>query len=324
MKSNMKKTLLLLLLILATSYYAFDELGNITGLAIQLPQESGNIQAYFCPTDNCTQLFLDTTANKELRCAMYDLDQPLIKQRINQSPHPVIIDDHTDITGTYSTIEDTSSGLMHNKFCIIGTDTVWTGSMNPTQRGAAINNNNVIIITSETIANNYLDEYEELKSGIFHKGNAITTPTTIIDNTEVTIAFCPEDNCKQQVLEELKSAQESIYFMTFSFTDKDIASVLIEKSKSMPVKGIMELSQAKGTYSVLPQLNTTAVEVHLDTSKATMHHKVFIIDEHTVITGSYNPTKSGDERNDENLLIIKDKTIAQQFIHEYNKVRIQS
>ena len=40
----------------------------------------------------------------------------------------------------------------------------------------------------------------------------------------------------------------------------------------------------------------------------------------TVITGSMNPTKNGDERNDENLIIIKDETIARLFLEEFGRV----
>ncbi len=51
-----------------------------------------------------------------------------------------------------------------------------------------------------------------------------------------------------------------------------------------------------------------------------MHHKVFIIDEKIVITGSYNPTKNANENNDENLLIIHDKKIAEKYLEEFNYV----
>ncbi|MBS3138619.1 MAG: hypothetical protein A2730_03980 [Candidatus Staskawiczbacteria bacterium RIFCSPHIGHO2_01_FULL_39_25] len=51
-----------------------------------------------------------------------------------------------------------------------------------------------------------------------------------------------------------------------------------------------------------------------------MHHKVWVTDALTVITGSMNPTKNGDERNDENLIIIKDETIARLFLEEFGRV----
>jgi len=49
-----------------------------------------------------------------------------------------------------------------------------------------------------------------------------------------------------------------------------------------------------------------------------LHHKVFIIDGETVITGSMNPTNAGDELNDENILIIHDRNIASSYIEEFN------
>lgn len=51
-----------------------------------------------------------------------------------------------------------------------------------------------------------------------------------------------------------------------------------------------------------------------------MHHKVFIIDEKVVVTGSFNPTAGGNERNDENILIIEDEAIAKRFVEEFWKV----
>ncbi|PIZ50622.1 hypothetical protein COY27_06455 [Candidatus Woesearchaeota archaeon CG_4_10_14_0_2_um_filter_33_13] len=55
-----------------------------------------------------------------------------------------------------------------------------------------------------------------------------------------------------------------------------------------------------------------------------MHHKVFIIDNRTVITGSYNPTGGGDKSNDENILIVEDEEIAGRFVEEFIKVRLDA
>jgi len=62
------------------------------------------------------------------------------------------------------------------------------------------------------------------------------------------------------------------------------------------------------------------MDVKKDSNKYNMHHKVFIIDNETVVTGSYNPTSSGDEKNDENILIIHDKGIAKKFLDEFDRV----
>ena len=64
------------------------------------------------------------------------------------------------------------------------------------------------------------------------------------------------------------------------------------------------------------------MNVKFDNNKGTMHHKVFIIDGKIVATGSFNPTKNGDIRNDENLVIIHDESIAKQFLNEFKRVSI--
>ena len=48
-----------------------------------------------------------------------------------------------------------------------------------------------------------------------------------------------------RVLNELEKAEESIYFMVFSFTDFDIANKLIEKSKTIDVRAHFSLISAE-------------------------------------------------------------------------------
>jgi phosphatidylserine/phosphatidylglycerophosphate/cardiolipin synthase-like enzyme len=51
-----------------------------------------------------------------------------------------------------------------------------------------------------------------------------------------------------------------------------------------------------------------------------MHHKVFIIDGQIVVTGSYNFSRSAEERNDENLLVIHNAAIASLYQDEFDKI----
>jgi len=62
------------------------------------------------------------------------------------------------------------------------------------------------------------------------------------------------------------------------------------------------------------------LNVTWDNNPANMHHKVFIIDNSTVITGSFNPTGAGNDKNDENVLIIHDKYIAEKYLREFKLV----
>jgi phosphatidylserine/phosphatidylglycerophosphate/cardiolipin synthase-like enzyme len=55
-----------------------------------------------------------------------------------------------------------------------------------------------------------------------------------------------------------------------------------------------------------------------------MHHKVFIVDEKIVVLGSYNFSQSAEQRNDENVLIVYNEDIAEQYVQEFERVAAQA
>jgi phosphatidylserine/phosphatidylglycerophosphate/cardiolipin synthase-like enzyme len=246
-----------------------------------LPQE-----VLFCGRENCTSALAGLLNNAgSAKCALYDVSIPEVQNALKN------IDWVT---------EDGRGALMHNKFCIINQSLVWTGSWNPTRTRDA---NNAVIVHSVVLADNYLDEFEELKKG----GNRrVLHPKIMLNNRLVENYFCPEDDCKGHVIELLDSARQNIRFMLASFTDEDIMRLLQEKHRIMPVAGIIDNAQ----HDALAELPFA--------KEGSIHHKVFIIDNKIVITGSYNPTRNGNERNDENILIIHDQLIAKEFLEEFN------
>jgi len=62
------------------------------------------------------------------------------------------------------------------------------------------------------------------------------------------------------------------------------------------------------------------ISVIWDESPELMHHKVFIIDNNTVITGSFNPSANADTKNDENVLIVHSGDIATTYLYEFDKM----
>ena len=62
------------------------------------------------------------------------------------------------------------------------------------------------------------------------------------------------------------------------------------------------------------------VPVEVDGNKYTMHHKIIVIDENTVITGSFNFTKSADQENDDNLLVIHNPDLAKLYLQEFDRI----
>ncbi len=213
--------------------------------------------------------------------------------------------------------------FMHNKFLVIDQAVTWTGSWNVTFNGAYRNNNNVQRFVSSEMSADYTAEFGQMFGGRFGKDKARLTryPHVQVGTAAVEVYFSPEDGVAQHVLERLTQAQQSIRFMSFSFTSDPIADAMIAKrAAGLRVQGVFESQNANGTGSEFKRLRSGKISVLTDGNCYVMHHKVIIIDDRTVITGSYNFTNSAERYNDENLVIIDDPAVAQQYIEEFNRV----
>jgi phosphatidylserine/phosphatidylglycerophosphate/cardiolipin synthase-like enzyme len=228
---------------------------------------------------------------------------------------------------------------MHDKFVVIDGQWVWTGSWNMTENGAYRNNNNAVLIGSTALAENYTAEFEEMFAGQFGPTSPASTPNPHIAITvetgdgeggqerqvEVENYFAPEDEVAAQIIAQIAGAQSRIRFMAFTFTSDEIAEAMLEQARAgVVVQGVMEERNAGREYSEYERLRAEVHDVLPDGNPYIMHHKVIIIDDTTVILGSYNFTANAEENNDENLLIIHDPEVAALFVAEFGRVYEQA
>ena len=222
-------------------------------------------------------------------------------------------------------VDDQNAGLMHNKFVVIDGAQIWLGSMNLTVNGAYKNNNNLLNIRSSRLAENYTKEFEEMFTGRFFGNQTVSdTPHQLIDLNGVQIEtyFSPDDGTSQRIVELIQSAKESIYFLAFSFTSDPIAEAMLERAyEGVTVVGVFDESQYySNTGTEFDRLYDAGLDVRLDGNPKFMHHKVIIIDEAIVITGSYNFSASAENSNDENTLIIHSSNIALKYMAEFERI----
>jgi len=97
--------------------------------------------------------------------------------------------------------------------------------------------------------------------------------------------------------------------------------MLERAEKGVLVRGVFDESQAKsnlgGEYEHLLE---SGVEVRLDGNPRGMHHKVILIDDRIVVTGSYNFSNNAKTRNDENTLIVHSAEVAALYREEFERV----
>lgn len=238
--------------------------------------------------------------------------------------------DEEDDHGQFEMLEDAGievkddhrAALMHNKFWIFDGHTVWTGSTNITKNGGFRNNNNVLVLQSKRVADIYEREFAEMWAGEFgpRSSSTLGQQNVTINDTPIQILFSAEDEVVTQLVPILESAEKSIRFMAFSFTHDALGAVVQAKvEEGVDVMGIFETRGSETQYSEMPALYCANVPVRQDGNKGTFHHKVFIIDDEIVITGSLNFSNNADESNDENVVILANTEIAAQYLAEFDR-----
>ncbi|MFN8378265.1 MAG: phospholipase D-like domain-containing protein [Anaerolineae bacterium] len=220
-------------------------------------------------------------------------------------------------------VTDERSALMHDKFVILDGQTVWTGSWNLTINDTYRNNNNAIALRSQKAVENYQAEFDEMfVEGRFGPTSPVNTPNHVFsqNDTVVEVYFAPEDQVIDQIVSAVSGAQESVRFMTFSFTVDDIGSALLERAaRGVDVQGIFERTGSQTQFSEFGRLFCAGLPVRQDGNPFVLHHKVFVIDGQTVVTGSFNISDNATNSNDENLIIIHDPDLAAQYLTEYDR-----
>ncbi len=225
-------------------------------------------------------------------------------------------------------VRDHRSALMHNKFVIIDNHLMWTGSMNFTPNDVYRNNNNMLRINNAALIQNYIQIFERL-----FLIRALEAPSKIIPNPRVELEngvvienyFSPNGGAQKAILDRLKAAKKSIRVTAFTFTDTGMADVLKAKNKEgLDVKGVFEARNNSALGAEYATLKRAGVDILEDGNCYILHSKLMIIDNKTVVMGSYNYTDAANKTNDENVLIIDDPALAKNYISEFNRIYKQA
>lgn len=217
---------------------------------------------------------------------------------------------------------DKRSAFMHNKFFVIDGHTVWLGTWNVTENDTYRNNNVGLVIRSTQLAQNYTTEFEEMYNLQFGPDSPANTPNPVftLDGVTIETYFAPEDNVMPNLVELVNSAQSTVHFMAFSFTEDTLGQAMLSRARAgVEVAGIFEQRGANTEFSQCPILLASNVNVRLDANPRTFHYKVIIVDSAAVAVGSFNFSNNAAESNDENLVIIHDPTLAAAFEEEFNR-----
>ena len=249
------------------------------------------------------------------------------------------------------------SGLMHHKFLVVDQRWVVVGSANfsssdihgdagaPRTRG---NVNHLLRVDSPALAQLFKREFELLWDKKFGLEKQEGPAQTVhIGATEVTVLFAPHsqanpNNGLQLLQEILATAKQQIDLALFVFSAQELADVLVERVQAgVKLRALVDPGFASRSYSelldlmgiVLPDQRCSLEAGNAPWQKPIsgagspqlapgdkLHHKLAVIDNATVVSGSFNWSPSAAYKNDETMLIIHSPTLAAHFGREMKRL----
>jgi len=198
--------------------------------------------------------------------------------------------------------------------------------MNYTANDVYRNDNNLIRIRSVKLAEDYTVEFNEMfEQDLFGADyrSATPHPKVNVNGIDIEVYFSPDDGVENHIIEMIARAQESIYFLAYSFNAGNISKAMLARAQSgITLAGVFEKVQvaANTSSSEYDPLRLAGLDVWLDANPNNMHDKIILIDGKIVIAGSYNFTAAAEKKNDENILIIHNADIAALYLQDFQRI----
>jgi len=230
--------------------------------------------------------------------------------------------------------------LMHSKFVVRDQQAVWAGSANMTDDAFTLMENNIVEIDSQALANYYVQNFEDLweKENFEHTGDihAESVPLTFSDQPAAArVMFSPGCGLEidSEIARRVRVAQRRVRICSLLINSGTLIGELgnLLRRGRVAVDGIYDRTQMEQVYvqwqgvpqnrwkiGALKEIIVRAGLIGKDSTPYTpagrhnfMHNKVLVID-NTVITGSYNFSRSA-QFNAENILFIESAPLADVY-----------
>ena len=230
--------------------------------------------------------------------------------------------------------------LMHSKFVLRDRQSVWTGSTNMTDDAFTLMENNVVEIDSSPLADYFAEDFEQLweKENFDNTGDIQTVPVALTFSgqpAEARVMFSPGCGLEidSEIARRVRSAQRRVRICSLLLNSGTLIAELgnLLRAGRVKIDGIYDRTQMAEVYrqwQEVPQnrwkigaLTKIIDQTGLVGKNSTpyspsgphdfMHNKVLVIDD-TVITGSYNFSRSA-QFNAENILFINSAPLAEAY-----------
>jgi len=168
---------------------------------------------------------------------------------------------------------------------------------------------------SRATAENY-----ELVIGWLEAINKTLVPKAEV-GADAEVFFSPGNECRNAILYQLRAATAIVRICVFTISDDKITrEILTTRDRGVEVRILTDNDKVNDMGSDIAELAQKGIPVKVDYTKYHMHHKFALIDKETLLTGSYNWTRSAAKFNHENILLTTDKGTLKAYLDEFDKL----
>jgi len=144
--------------------------------------------------------------------------------------------------------------------------------------------------------------------------------------------FSPTNDVRTQLIELIEQEAKIIRVAIYLLSDRDIAHALIgAHRRGVSVEVLTDPTCLRTRGNKIDELKAAGIPVHVykgcKDTPGCMHNKFVIFgnnEQQTVWTGSFNFTPSAAQHNYENVVIIRDTSVAKQFGDQFEKIKKES
>jgi phosphatidylserine/phosphatidylglycerophosphate/cardiolipin synthase-like enzyme len=174
-----------------------------------------------------------------------------------------------------------------------------------------------------------VDHERPPKERVVHEGRGMIRRAAVIAmlllshpaRAELQACFTPGEDCESLIAREIGTAKREILVQAYGFTSTQIARALADAVKrGVTVRAILDKTNEQKRYGIARYLELAGVPVLIDDKVAIQHNKLILIDQRTVLSGSFNFTKSAQQKNAENVLIARDEPgLAKRYVENWHR-----
>jgi len=137
---------------------------------------------------------------------------------------------------------------------------------------------------------------------------------------QIETHFSPSAGCAAAIAAQLDGAKSSIDLTAYELTSKPLAGHLIAaRARNVAIRIILDRVQEVEPTPIPKTLRSAGLALKTDAFEKLLHDKYCIIDNATVITGSYNWSDNAETANAENIVVIHDSATAAAFTGDFEK-----